>query len=343
MDEVAIIDLIATGAFLAAVFFVVRLPRLAMDRSSQAFLFGALLLYVLVGFSNIFEHFHITAYFDRFEDYFEILFIPLFLFFAFSRRSALEMEQRIRAEQEVRELNENLERQVQQRTAQLTTANRELESFCYSVSHDLRAPLRHIDGYSQIVLSDHAGQLDEEGQMCLERVRRATRKMEQLIDDLLDLSRLTRVELNRTTVDLSALAREIAADLQKSAPARAVEFRIADGLVCQGDPRLLRVALDNLLGNAWKYTSRTAAPVIEFGATTVQGRQAFFVRDNGVGFDMAYAGKLFGAFQRLHGVDEFEGTGIGLATVQRIIGRHGGEVWAEGKVGAGATLTFTLP
>ena len=225
----------------------------------------------------------------------------------------------------------------------LEDANRELEAFSYSVSHDLRAPLRSIEGFSQILLEDYAEKLDEEGQNYLGRVRAASRRMALLIDDLLDLSRVSRSPLRRELVDLSAQAREITAELAKSQPEREAEFVIADGLTANGDARLLSLALENLLGNAWKFTSREERARIEFGSTTLEGRErVYFVRDNGVGFDEAYAGKLFGAFQRLHGPEEFEGTGIGLATVQRIVRRHGGRVWAEGEVGKGATFFFTL-
>jgi light-regulated signal transduction histidine kinase (bacteriophytochrome) len=225
----------------------------------------------------------------------------------------------------------------------LEEANRELEAFSYSVSHDLRAPLRSIEGFSQILLEDYGDKLDEEGEDYLGRVRAASRRMAFLIDDLLDLSRVSRRPLRRELVDLSTQTREIAAELGKSQPEREAEFVIADGLTANGDARLLRLALENLLGNAWKFTSREEKARIEFGSTTLEGRErVYFVRDNGMGFDEAYAGKLFGAFQRLHGPEEFEGTGIGLATVQRIVRRHGGRVWAEGEVGQGATFFFTL-
>jgi signal transduction histidine kinase len=225
----------------------------------------------------------------------------------------------------------------------LEEANRELEAFSYSVSHDLRAPLRSIEGFSQILLEDYADKLDEEGEDYLGRVRAASRRMALLIDDLLDLSRVSRRPLRCELVDLSAQTREIAAELGKSQPEREAEFVIADGLTANGDPRLLRLVLENLLGNAWKFTSREEKVRIEFGSATLEGRErVYFVCDNGVGFDETYAGKLFGAFQRLHGPDEFEGTGIGLATVQRIVRRHGGRVWAEGEVGDGATFFFTL-
>ena len=232
---------------------------------------------------------------------------------------------------------------LRQAQAELQTVNRELESFSYSVSHDLRSPLRAIDGFSQVVLEDNAGQINAEGRNYLERIRAASQRMGHLIDDLLQLSRHTRSEMHRTQVDLSALAHAQADALLKEEPGRCVEFVIAPDLVADADASLLQVVLENLLGNAWKFTGKQAAPKIEFGCTTRDGAPAYFVRDNGAGFDTAYAHKLFGAFQRLHTTDDFPGTGIGLASVQRIIHRHGGRVWAEGEAGHGATFYFTLP
>jgi PAS domain S-box-containing protein len=249
---------------------------------------------------------------------------------------------RKQAEAEVRTLNARLEEMVQERTLELIVANRELESFCYSVSHDLRAPLRSINGFSQAILEDCGDKLAGEAGEYLRRVRAATERMAQLIDGLLDLSRLTRKELGREAVDLSAQAEAIAADLRKRDPERSAVFRIAPGLTGQGDPELLRVVLQNLLENAWKFSARRAEAVIEFGRAEGDRRRPFYVRDNGAGFDMAYSGKLFGAFQRLHDHGEFPGTGIGLATVQRIVHRHGGRVWAEGWVDKGATFYFSL-
>jgi signal transduction histidine kinase len=252
---------------------------------------------------------------------------------AVARRQA-EEERRMKAE---------LERQVVERTAELQAANRELEAFSYSVSHDLRAPLRSIDGFSQAVLEDYAGKLDDQGRDYLSRVRTATQHMGHLIDDLIKLARVARTEMHRESVDLSALAGDVFAELQKSEPDRRVECHIESGLATVGDARLLRVVLDNLLGNAWKFTGKQAHARIVFGTHPQEsGEPAFFVRDNGAGFDMTYAGKLFGAFQRLHSLSEFPGTGVGLATVQRIVHRHGGRVWAEGAVGKGATFYFTL-
>ena len=241
--------------------------------------------------------------------------------------------------------NEQLEkanRDLENTNRDLEGANKELEAFSYSVSHDLRAPLRSIDGFSQLLLEDHAQGFDEEARDYLGRVRAASKHMDILIDDLLNLSRVTRSVLRPQTVDLSALAREIAAEIQKSRPDREARFVIAEGLVAEGDASLLRVALENLLGNAWKFTSKKEVATIEFGAAHRKGEVAYYVRDDGVGFEEAYATKLFGAFQRLHGAEDFEGTGIGLATVARIVHRHGGRVWAEGAVGEGATFFFTL-
>ena len=224
----------------------------------------------------------------------------------------------------------------------LEAANKELEAFSYSVSHDLRAPLRGLDGFSQILLEDYADKLDDQGKDYLRRLRGASQRMAQLIDDLLKLSHVTRAELSLEEMDLGALAQEVAEGLRGQDPERSVRFDIAPGLTARADPRLLRVALENLLGNAWKFTGRRAEAHIEFGAAEQDGKPAYFVRDNGAGFDPAYAGKLFGAFQRLHDAHEFPGTGIGLATVQRVVHKHGGRIWAEGAVDRGATFYFTL-
>jgi signal transduction histidine kinase len=235
-----------------------------------------------------------------------------------------------------------LEERVAQRTAELAAVNKELEAFAYSVSHDLRAPLRSMDGFSQALLEDYADRLDEEGQDYLRRVRAASQRMAELIDDLLKLSRITRGEIRHERVDLSALARAIAGELARCNPERQVEFVITPGLVARGDARLMQVVLENLLDNAWKFTSRHDRARIEFGAQRANGQTVYFVRDDGAGFDMAYADRLFGPFQRLHAMTEFEGNGIGLATVQRVIGRHGGRIWAEGAVEQGAAFYFTL-
>jgi PAS domain S-box-containing protein len=221
-------------------------------------------------------------------------------------------------------------------------ANQELESFSYSVAHDLRAPLRAIDGFTHALQEDCAKELDADGRSYLERVRSAAQRMGELIDGLLGLSRLTRGDFVRANVDLTLVAQQSGARLRAAHPERDVELVVQDGLVAEGDPRLLAAALDNLLGNSWKFTSKAAHPRVEVGMKTEAGRSLFFVRDNGAGFEQAYAHKLFGAFQRLHSTAEFEGTGIGLATVQRIVRRHGGRIRAEGEVGHGATFYFTL-
>lgn len=232
---------------------------------------------------------------------------------------------------------------LQHRAAQLEAANRELEAFSYSVSHDLRQPLRGIDGFSQVLLEDYLDQLDEEGRDLLSRIRAASQRMAQLIDDILNLSRLSRVDIHRRPVDLTAMAIGILDELAKSEPDRDVAVTVADGLAAEADPHLVRIVLVNLLGNAWKYTGKTEAAAIEVGAVDDPERgRVFFVRDNGAGFDMAYVGKLFGAFQRLHAAEEYPGTGVGLATVQRIVHKHGGTTWAEGALGQGATFHFTL-
>lgn len=246
------------------------------------------------------------------------------------------------SEKEIRQLNAELEQRVIERTRQLEVANKELESFAYSVSHDLRAPLRSIDGFSQVMQEDYADRLDKEGMDYLQRLRAASQRMGHLIDDMLKLSRVTRSSIQIDTVDLSRLAENIAAELQQRQPGRQVQFAITRGLTANGDKYLLEIALENLLENAWKFTGKHACAKIEFGSSETNGQRVYFVRDDGVGFDMAYVDKLFGAFQRLHSAVEFEGTGIGLATVQRIIHRHGGQVWGEGAVEKGATFYFTL-
>src|SRR5213594_1726933 len=255
------------------------------------------------------------------------------------QRYAADLERRVEERtHELQERNESLRRNA----AELLAANTELDAFAYSVSHDLRAPLRSIDGFSQVLLEDYGAQLDEGGRDSLQRVRAASQRMATLIDDLLKLARVTRTEMRTERVDLSGMAREIVLDIQRTAPDRQVEFAIAPGLEAQGDSRLLRVVLDNLLRNGWKYTGKQAQPRVEFTAVDENGGRVFVIKDNGAGFDMQYADKLFGVFQRLHSAAEFEGTGVGLATVRRIINRHGGRIWAEGAVDQGATLYFTL-
>ncbi len=250
-----------------------------------------------------------------------------------------EVVERQQAEHLIRHLNQDLKR----RNTELEAINKELEAFAYSVSHDLRAPLRSIDGFSQALLEDYSEAIDATGQDYLRRVRTATQRMGQLIDDLLTLSRVTRSELRYETVDLSAIAQEIANELLHAEPNRQVKFQIQPELRVNGDSRLLRVMLVNLLENAWKFTSKHPFAHIEFSATFHEGKKIYFVRDDGAGFDMSYAQKLFGAFQRLHSMQEFSGNGVGLATIQRIVHRHGGRVWAEAKVEEGATFYFELP
>jgi len=232
--------------------------------------------------------------------------------------------------------------ELEKRAAELQAANSELDAFAYSVSHDLRAPLRSIDGFSQVLLEDNAAQLGDAGRDSLQRVRAASQRMATLIDDLLKLARVTRAEMRTEQVDLSGMAREVVAEIERTAADRQVEFVIAPGLEAQGDSRLLRVVLDNLLRNGWKYTGKRPQPRVEFTAINENGGRVFVIKDNGAGFDMRYADKLFGVFQRLHSAAEFEGTGVGLATVRRIIARHGGRIWAEGAVDQGATFYFTL-
>jgi PAS domain S-box-containing protein len=248
-----------------------------------------------------------------------------------------------RSEQEVQRMNAELEQRVADRTVQLKAANEELEAFSYSVSHDLRAPLRSIDGFTQVLLEDCGERLNAESRESLDRVRKAGQRMERIVDGLLTLARVARDEVHFTTVDLSALAHAIAGELQAGQPGRQAQFIIAPGLTINADPDLMHIALENLLRNAWKFTGRSPAVRIELGVMQRDRDDVYFVRDNGAGFDMNFANKLFRPFQRLHHMSEFEGTGVGLATVSRIIRRHGGQVWAEGATGNGATFFFTVP
>jgi light-regulated signal transduction histidine kinase (bacteriophytochrome) len=225
---------------------------------------------------------------------------------------------------------------------ELERKNQELEAFSYSVSHDLRTPLRAIDGFSQALVEDYGDRIDAEGRRYLSRVREAAQRMAELIDDLLTLSRVTRSELKRNRVDLSALAHTLLAGFQRLEPERRVETVVAPGIVADADPQLAAIALENLLGNAWKFTAKRTLARIEIGMTNVDGSPAYFVRDNGAGFDMAYRDKLFGVFQRLHPESEFPGTGVGLATVARITQRHRGRIWADSAPDRGATFYFTL-
>jgi len=251
-----------------------------------------------------------------------------------------DITKRKRVEEQITTLNEDLEN----RAAQLENANRELEAFSYSVSHDLRAPLQQMDGFARALAEDYSNQLDHDGQDYLNRVRAGCQRMAELVDALLVLARMTRAELKRTDVDLTALARSVVHDLRQRVPDRRVDFVVGDGLRANCDAQLVRAILENLLGNAWKFTTRHERARIEFGAMPQQnGERVFFVRDDGAGFDMARAQRLFSAFTRLHDQSDFSGTGIGLATVQRIVHRHGGKIWAEGAVEKGATFCWTLP
>jgi len=264
----------------------------------------------------------------------------------------VDVTARKRAEQEIELLNRELVAraaeleeancELEATLDQLEAANQELEAFNYTVSHDLRIPLTCIDGYSSLLLELSSERLDDQGKGFIEDIRGATDRMDKLINTLLDFSRISRSEINRTRVDLNELARAVAAQLRINEPGRRVAFTIAEGLKVDGDFRLLRAVLENLIGNAWKYTGKREEAAIEFGTTVCEGKPAYFVRDNGAGFDMGEADGLFAPFQRLHRREEFEGSGIGLATVKRIIERHGGRVWADGEVGKGATFYFTL-
>jgi PAS domain S-box-containing protein len=249
-----------------------------------------------------------------------------------------DITERKRAEHELRTLNQS----ERQHAVQLEAANKELEAFSYSVSHDLRAPLRSIDGFSSALMEDYADKLDDQANDHLKRIRAATQRMDELIDDLLKLARVTRAEMRTEAVDLSALANGILAECRKTDPNRQVECVVQDHVLGHGDPHLLHLVLENLLGNAWKFTSKTPRAMIQFAVADKNGEAVYSVHDNGAGFDMTYAEKLFGAFQRLHTASDFPGIGVGLATVQRIVHRHGGRVSAEGAEGKGATFSFTL-
>jgi two-component system, sensor histidine kinase and response regulator len=247
-----------------------------------------------------------------------------------------------RAQQELRRYRSQLEMLVEERTTALTAVNRELEAFSYSVSNDLRAPLLAFDGLSQALLEDYGGELDKKAKDYLLRMRRASARMTSVFDGLQSLFRLTSGEIHRERLDVSKLANEIVDEVRSENPDRKVKVQVADGMTASGDKRLLRILLSNLINNAWKFTGLEAAPKIEIGTEIVDGESRLFVRDNGVGFDMIYAHRLFGAFQRLHSQSDFPGAGIGLATARRIVNRHGGRIWAEGAVGEGATFYFVI-
>lgn len=253
-----------------------------------------------------------------------------------------DISDRKMAEEKIRILNEELEQRVEQRTAQLEAVNRELESFAYTVSHDLRAPLRNISGFSSILSEDYADKLEADAREYINRIQGNCKRMEQLIDAILRLSRFSRIQIKFERVNLSQIAEEIVDHLRQENPERNVEVSIMPGMIVKGDGVLLRVVVENLLGNAWKFTSHKEQARIEFGVRTLDNEPVFYVQDNGAGFDMGYAEKLFSAFQRLHREEEFPGLGIGLATVQRIINRHGGSIWAQGAVNKGATFYFKL-
>jgi light-regulated signal transduction histidine kinase (bacteriophytochrome) len=260
----------------------------------------------------------------------------------YERRGGDALAALIKSRNEVRSANADLERRVAERTRQLESANRELEAFAYAVSHDLRAPLRSMSGFSQILQENAPPGLDEKSRHYLQRIHDASQRMSSLIDDLLNLSRIGRSELTARPISLSQVAGEAAAAIRERHPTRDVRLEIAEGMEVNADSRLLRIALENLLSNAWKYTSRAAQAAVSVGVQAGEHGPVYFVRDNGVGFDMKYADKLFVPFQRLHPEAEFPGSGIGLVTVQRIIARHGGRVWAEAKPDEGATFYFTL-
>jgi light-regulated signal transduction histidine kinase (bacteriophytochrome) len=266
-----------------------------------------------------------------------------FLLSLLQRRNDATMRALSDSDAEIRRMNVELERRVAQRTEQLEATNRELEAFAYAVSHDLRAPLRSMSGFSQLLQESPSSALDDKSKHYLQRIHEASRRMSTLIEDLLSLSRISRSELTPRSIDLSQLAEDAASSVKEHHPNRDVELHVEPGLTACGDSRLLRIALENLLDNAWKYTTHTPAARVDVGMQLDSNGRTFYVRDNGVGFDMAYAGKLFGPFQRLHAETQYPGTGIGLVTVQRILARHGGRIWAQAEINRGATFYFTIP
>ncbi len=319
------------------------LAALMKDRELRPLIAGAVLLPLVLGSLSI-EGQRLGWYGGEFTlSLFSVLLIVLTVALVWKtgiERQRIDAE-RLRAQRDLLQLNLELESRVQQRTAELESANEELEAFSYTVSHDLRAPLRSMDGFSQILIEDYGERLDAEGRQWLERIRLNSERMGQLIQGMLALSHVSRTELRRDEVDMSALALSVVEELKASEPDRGIACEIESGIRVNADSRLLRAALENLLGNAWKFTAKTAEARIRFGRTAGDP-STFFVADNGAGFDAQYAERLFQPFQRLHGSDEFEGTGIGLATVHRIIHRHGGRIRAEGRVGGGATFFFSL-
>ncbi|HON59646.1 MAG TPA: ATP-binding protein [Smithella sp.] len=332
----SICDAVFVAAALTAVMGLFKNARHVFSGGTVLMLAMMLALHLLYGIFLAIEWFGITNQLEGFEDNIGAL-LPMawaFVIYAFLQ------ERHVR---DIRALNLLLERRVEERTAQLEESNRELEAFSYSISHDLRAPLRSIKGFAQILKEDYIGSLDETANNYLDRIINASRHMNDLVEAMLDLSRKSRKELDCQEVDLTAVAEKYLKDLQERQPYRRVTFLIQSGLQTKGDPVLLRIAVENLIDNAWKYTSKKSEACIEFGCENKDGKTIFYVKDNGVGFDMNRADKLFGVFQRFHSEKDYEGIGIGLATVRRIINRHRGSIWCEAQVNQGATFYFTLP